>query len=262
MEALRLSCARILVPEMPFHILFVTFLAGLVLAPAAEAAVCLMMYQMADTNLEDFIRADNAELSNSAIVNSDNLRTWVYYDALTSTAPLAKTYDSDGNRVTEPFAGSRYLVWDKSVGNGGGFVIDQELSGEQDSDTLSTVQNFLERALLDCLGNGFSDLMGVFASHGIGVGGFGGDYNVPDRQTVQLLPNAGLATAISSALANTEGAPAKLSVLAFDACSMNALGAADDFLAVADHLVASEALVPGAGRYPLFSFSAKIFLFL
>ena len=42
--------------------------------------------------------------------------------------------------------------------------IDLELSGEQDSDTVATVQNFLEHALTDCVAAGFDSYMAVFSS--------------------------------------------------------------------------------------------------
>ena len=44
------------------------------------------------------------------------------------------------------------------------------------------------------------------------------------------------------------GNASKVQVVGFDACLMSALGAADDFMAVADNLLASEAVEPGHGK--------------
>ena len=61
--------------------LLVGALAAATFLPAAtEAKTCLMLYQMADNNLEYYIRQDYEELSESPVINSPDLRTWIYYD--------------------------------------------------------------------------------------------------------------------------------------------------------------------------------------
>ena len=45
------------------------------------------------------------------------------------------------------------------------------------------------------------------------------------------------------------GGPSKLQVLGFDACLMQAVGAADDYFDVADYILASEAVEPGHGKF-------------
>ena len=50
------------------------------LPTATEAKTCLMLYQMADNNLEYYIRQDYEELSESPVISSPDLRTWIYYD--------------------------------------------------------------------------------------------------------------------------------------------------------------------------------------
>ena len=121
--------------------------------------------------------------------------------------------------------------------------VDMELPGEQDSDNQNTVQDFLEHAMNDCITNGYDSLMAVFSSHGGGFAGYGGDEN--KRKLLQT--NQGIVAAISGALANTPNAPSKLEVCGFDACLMQAIGAADDYKDVAEYILASEAVEPGHG---------------
>jgi hypothetical protein len=138
-------------------------LATCVLLPvASEAKTCLMLYQMADNNLEFYIRQDYNELASSPVISSPDLRTWVYYDALNSGGQaLPNTVDSSGAPDSGTFTGSRYITYDSNYGK---MRVDTELPGEQNSDTLVTVQSFLTRALGDCLQNGHDSLFVVFAS--------------------------------------------------------------------------------------------------
>jgi len=216
-----------------------------VLVPAAtEARTCLMLYQMADNNLEYYLRQDYQELTNSAVVRrTDELRVWIYYDALNQGGQaLPNTVDNNGNAVTSTFTGSRYVTYDPNYQQ---MRVDQELPGEQNSDTQASVQNFLEHALDDCLGDGFFSLFAIFSSHGGGFAGYGGDENGRLRSRQLLQTNAGVASAIRTALSNK--GQSQLDVIGFDACLMQAVGAADDYEDVARYLLASEAVEPGHG---------------
>lgn len=174
-------------------------LAALTLHPdSAEAKTCLMLYQMADNNLEYFIRQDYQELSRSPVINSPDLRTWIYYDALNQGGQaLPNTVDNGGNGIGSSFTGSRYVTYDTGFQK---MKVEVELPGEQNSDTSSAVQNFLEHAMNDCKANGYDSLMAVFASHGGGFAGYGGDEN-GGRKLLQT--NQGVAAAIRGALDNT-----------------------------------------------------------
>ena len=111
----------------------------------------------------------------------------------------------------------------------------------------------------DCLASGFDSLMAVFASHGGGFAGFGGDENtrlllrnvesgrLRTRRDL-LSTNQGIASGIRNALDGVAGAPAKLEVLGFDACLMQGMGAADDYMDVTENILASEAVEPGHGE--------------
>jgi Clostripain family len=220
-----------------------TLLASQISLNGVEANLCLMVYQMADNDLGPFLRQDFVELSNAPAMSSLNLRTWVYYDALNQGGvTLPGTVYRNGDDASTTFTGSRYVTYDSSLGR---MTVDTELPGETDSDSESTVQRFLEHALKDCLANGYDSLMAVFASHGASFVGFGGDYNVRTRKLLQS--NKALANAIQSALRNTVGAPKKLEVLGFDACSMQSVEVVDDYVDVANYILASEALEPGHG---------------
>ncbi|CAB9526338.1 peptidase C11, clostripain [Seminavis robusta] len=204
--------------------------------------VCLVVTMHADSNLEYWLRQDYKELSLSAAVRSPNIRTWVYYDSGQGGEGLPNTVDADGITTTgATFVGSRYVTFDRSI-----WTMREEvrLPKEQDSSNATTIQSFLEYALGDCLANGFDDLMMVFSGSSGGAAGFGSDDNGP--VVGRLLPNSKLAFAIQSSLANT-GGPDKLQVLGFDSVLMGALGAADDYLNVAEYLLASQSVTPGHG---------------
>ena len=59
--------------------------------------------------------------------------------------------------------------------------------------------------------------------------------------------NSNLAAAISFALESVDGAPAKLDVIGFDACLMQALGALEEYHTLTKYYLASEAVEPGTG---------------
>ncbi|CAB9515049.1 peptidase C11, clostripain [Seminavis robusta] len=215
-----------------------------VLPHIAHAKICLMMYQLADNDLEHFIRQDYVELVSSPVARGEDLRLWVYYDALNGDT-LPYTLDANDSPVGA-FAGSRYILYDRSVGYA---RVVRQFDTEIDSNAVDTIQTFLETAMRDCLDNGYESLMAVFSSHAGGFYGYGGDWN-PGRRELQAVPqtNQNIAFAIKSALDNAAGGR-KLDVLGFDACNMMAFGAADDYGAadVAVYLLASEALEPGHG---------------
>ncbi|CAB9524499.1 peptidase C11, clostripain [Seminavis robusta] len=223
-------------------LLLVPLLMGVFPITSTDAKTCLMMYQLADNNLEFFIRQDYAELASSAVIRSEDLRVWVYYDAFSGTA-LPSTVDENGNPVGA-FTGSRYITFDRSIGQ---MRVVRTFDSEINSDSPDTIREYLETALTDCLDNGFDSLMAVFSSHAGGFFGYGGDEH-PAMRRLQPQTNQNVARAIRDALDNAAGGR-KLDVLGFDACNMLAFGAADDYgeADVATYLLASEGLEPGHG---------------
>jgi Clostripain family len=212
---------------------------------------CLLVYQMADNNLEYYLRKDFEEITLSPAVQGDDLRTWVYHDARNEGIgePLPNTVDANGNAVTAPFFGSRYMTYDKDLQK---MRIDVQLSGEVNSDQPETVQNFLEYGIQDCLAHNYTSLMAAFSSHAGGFAGFGGDKatrrNLRELLKINLQTNRAIAGAIRAALDTTVGTDQKLEVLGFDACLMQATGSADDYRTVAKYILASEAVEPGHGE--------------
>jgi hypothetical protein len=129
---------------------------------ASEAKTCLMLYQMADNNLEFYIRQDYSELASSPVISSPDLRTWIYFDALNSGGQaLPNTVDSSGSPESGTFTGSRYITYDSNYGK---MKVDVELSEEVNSDTPTAIQSFLTHALGDCLANGHDSLFVIFSS--------------------------------------------------------------------------------------------------
>ena len=124
--------------------------------------------------------------------------------------------------------------------------LDSEL-GELNGDDPNTLYNFLLRALDDCVTRGSNEYFLVFASHGAGIIGFGGDENQRRRRLVQN--NDNIVLAIGQALSDTPGAPEVLDVLGFDACYMQSFDTLDEYRDVTKYFLASEATEPGHGKF-------------
>ena len=93
---------------------------------------------------------------------------------LNITDPIPGVFNKDGTPLTAKYEGRSYFRWDHALEK---LVVDTILLGEQDSDSKSTVVNFLTHALLtDCVAQGAQDYMYyILSSHGGGYAGFGGD---------------------------------------------------------------------------------------
>jgi hypothetical protein len=266
-----------------------------------KSNVCLMLYQMADNDLEYFIRRDNLELIQSEGIRQPNLNTWVYFDHRNYnlgsisgggsgigdddaiiTEPLPMVYEKDGSDVPsnsyKPM-GSQYLHYDHTLQK---MIIDRTLQEEQDGDSPLTLQTFLEVAMTDCIeqyqldqqqqqqqststidittttpiNNNTIEYVLIFASHGSGWLGFGGDENKERRRRIinrrqlverQQQSNADIIGAIQTALGNVENAPTKFDVIGFDACNMQGVGTVDDYQDVSKYFLASESVEPGHG---------------
>lgn len=147
--------------------------------------LCLMLYQMADNDLESFIRDDNYELIQSTLLQNDpTVTTWIYFDALNpnttgyesdfTPGPLEGIYNADGTPVTEKFFGSRYFTYDYDMRM---MIVDTEFPEELNSDTIEVVFDFISYALTDCVAKNKTEFFLAFSSHGGAYDGFGGDAN-------------------------------------------------------------------------------------
>lgn len=250
----------------------------------AKANVCFMVYQMAgaflylfaifrlsrweqpktfltvfalvqtDNNLESYIRNDNYEMSVSEATRDPSLTTWIYFDHRNYgkgwediSEPLQNVFNADGTAITgEKITGSQYIRWDHDLAK---MVVDQTLDGEKDGDSPDTVSSFVETALTDCVAKGATEYFLVFSSHGSGYSGFGGDEHRGSRRLAAPQSNQSILSALKTALANVDGAPDMFDVIGFDACLMQAIGAADEYREVAKYFLASEAVEPGHGKW-------------
>lgn len=217
-----------------------------------------------DTNLESFIMDDLREFTESSLIKTPTMTTWVYFDhrnygtsvdsheqhhnddGMHSEAgdiiePMSFVYNKDGSSQTgEKPQGSFYFKQDHSLGK---LVIEEDL-GELDGDSPETVLNFVNHALADCIANGAEEYMIVFSSHGGGFEGFGSDDH-PGRLLYQT--NSDITGALRSALDSNLGEDYKFDVIGFDACLMQSFDAADDYSAVGQYYLASEQVEPGHG---------------
>lgn len=213
------------------------------LTTSTEAQTCLMMYQVADNGLEAYIQNDYMQLSLSPLLSNTKVRTWIYHDAGKDgwVGALPNTIDRWGNALTRKHEGSQYVHYNPQLGK---LQVDTTLPFEVNSLAEDVIEAFLRRAMSDCIANGYPHMMAIFSSHAGGFIGFGEDL-YPYKAAPSS--NKAIATAVRNALQNTPGAPNKLEVLGFDACNMQAFGAAADYVDVAQYLLASEAEEPGHG---------------
>ena len=217
---------------------------------AHAANVCLLFYQMADNNLEVFLREDLVELVQSTGIQDERLTTWVYFDGRDRnnqndfyiSMPLEQVWTSDGSeQPSSKYDGSQYFHYRHDLQK---MVVDQQL-GELDGDHPQTLYDFMVHALSDCVTNqGSDEFMLVLSSHGTGFAGYGGDDN--DRRRL-VQSNANIANVISTALSTVDGAPSQLDVVGFDACLMSSVLALQEYQDVAKYVLASEATEPGHG---------------
>jgi len=230
--------------------LFVGAVVALSMGRVAGTGLCMMVYQMADNNLEFFLRQDNHELLQSQAIQSELQNTWVYFDARgygnnqDITEPLEDVWDSTGTNLLSDlggkYTGSRYLHWEN-----GKMVAETTLPGEQNSDSPAVMEAFLVHALTDCVAWGATEYFLAFSSHGGGFAGYGGDDYKGRRHLLSY--NNEIVGAIQASLGAVSGAPTKLDVIGFDACLMQAFGVIDDYRVVAHYVLASEAVEPGHG---------------
>lgn len=219
---------------------------------ARSANVCLLLYLLADNNLEEPIRGDLEEFVSSPLIKSQSLTSWVYFDHrnffFSSSENiydrLPFVYNKDGSeRSGDKPEGSFYFRYDHGLGK---LIIEEDL-GELNSDSPQTVEDFVDRGLADCISRGSEEFMIVFGSHGGGFLGFGGDENIRRNNRALVQENNLIVGAMRSALDKNLGPGSKFDIVGFDACLMQALGAADDYKSVAKYLLASEEVEPGHG---------------
>ncbi|CAB9497801.1 peptidase C11 clostripain [Seminavis robusta] len=209
-----------------FYLSAILLLFGKVVAAQdGGSAVCLMVFQMADNNLESFLEEDAEELIESRGIREDSVTTWVYFDGRNDDGVTYSVYDHDNDEM----------------------VVDTNL-GEVNSDHPQALYDFVVHALTDCLSRGHEtvDTFLILSSHGAGFAGYGGDENWRTRRRL-IQSNKNIVYAIESALSEVDGAPGQLDVIGFDACLMSAVLALNEYQKVSKYVLASEATEPGHG---------------
>ncbi|CAJ1934045.1 unnamed protein product [Cylindrotheca closterium] len=219
--------------------------------PVAHGNLCFMLYQMADNDLEFYIRQDLEEYNNSPMIQDITTNTWVYFDHRNfDTTPVEEeiaenlpfVYDSQGNSLSSAKPdGSFYYRYDHALGL---LVVDSDL-GELNSDVPQTVYDFATKALADCKASGSTEYFIAFSSHGTGFEGFGGDENTRRRKLEGVQTNNDIVSALQMAL--DDNGIDKFDVIGFDACLMMAYGALDDYTSISRYFIASEEVEPGHG---------------
>jgi hypothetical protein len=204
-----------------------------------------------DNDLEAFIRDDLEEYSNSQLIAAQGVTTWVYFDNRNFGSdedifePLVNVFNQDGSAITgQKPEGAYYLTFDHDLEK----LVTWEDLGEINSDHPQTVYDFVTYALEDCVNNGANEFMITFSSHGSGFDGFGGDENTRKRRNLGQA-NQDIVNALRLALDENLPEGSKFDVIGFDACLMQAFGAADDYKSVGSYFLASEEVEPGHGMY-------------
>lgn len=203
-----------------------------------------------DNDLESFIRDDLEEYSYSQMIATPSVTTWVYFDNRNFGSdedifePLVNVFNADGSEVTgDKPEGAYYLTYDHGLGK----LVTSEDLGEVNSDTAQTVYDFVYHALADCVSAGSNEFFVTFSSHGSGFDGFGGDENIRKQRRLGQA-NQNIVNALRLALDDNLPAGSKFDVIGFDACLMQAFGAADDYKSVGTYFLASEEVEPGHGK--------------
>jgi len=206
--------------------------------------VCLVLYMVADNNLEPFLADDLYELLGSDGISQPTLNTWVYFD------PHGDLYDYDLDGENEsPFFddnGPLIFAYDHTEQA----LLNLGSIDELNSDDPSVLCSFLQLALADCVDKEAEEYVLAFSSHGGGHAGFGGDENIIRRSRRHLVQsNADVVRGIQCGLAGVEGAPEELDLIGFDACLMSSLLAVEHYAPITKYILASEAVEPGHGWY-------------
>ena len=230
--------------SLPNLALAAALLVSLVGTVHAEAKnVCLILYMVADNNLEAFLASDILELLGSDGISQPTLNTWIYFD------PHGGMYDYDQDGLPESpfFDENRPMIFtydhtEQDLVYKFGF---EEVSS---SDDPSVLCSFLQIALAGCVEKGANEYVLAFSGHGGGHAGFGGDDNIFRRRHL-LQSNADAVSGIQCGLDGVEGAPNQLDLIDFDTCLMSSFQAVEVFSPMTKYILASEATEPGHGWY-------------
>lgn len=192
-------------------------------APASGDAWTVLVYSMADTNLEPYMMADLEEAAQVGSGNGLNIVAMVDRAADYSAEPLLNLPDWQGGKLLKVEQGS---------------MTEEEDLGDIDTGDPELLARFIARGIAE---NPAEHYALILSDHGASWPGVGGDES-SDSNTLTV---AELSDAVSSGLA--QAGVSKLDLLGFDACLMATYEVATALAPLADRLLASQELEPGHG---------------
>ena len=202
---------------------------------AAGEGWTVLVYSIADTDLEPYLLADLAEFAE--VGSNENLQ-------------VAAMVDRAADYSAEPLLGLGDWVGAKYLSIGQGEATELEDLGEVDTGDPAALSDFIARGIADHPAENYAL---VISDHGASWPGVGGDESAGGRSTLTLEE---LHDGITDGL--SEAGVEKLDLLGFDACLMATYETASALAPVADRMVASQELEPGHGwDYRSFSVLAE-----
>ncbi|MBI3097894.1 MAG: hypothetical protein HYY93_06550 [Planctomycetes bacterium] len=196
-------------------------------APAADWTI--LMYAIADTDLEDYMVQDLAEMALAR--PSDRVRVLIQFDR-------AEEDDEDEGYSSEPVGEIGDFDSVKRLTLRDGKIVEVSDLGELNMGDPKTLSDFLAWGLKTAPAKRCALIL---QDHGLGWAGFGGDGSHEDDD----LPLDELSGAIASGL--KQGGVDRLDLLCFDCCLMGDLDVMTSMQKFARYLIASQDLEPGEG---------------
>ncbi|SFL33017.1 clostripain-related cysteine peptidase [Geodermatophilus ruber] len=196
--------------------------------PAEEAAASgegwtVLVYSIADTDLEPYLLADLTEFA--GVGSNENLQ-------------IAAMVDRAADYSTDPLLGLDDWVGAKYLSLGQGEVTELADLGEVDTGDPAALSDFIAQGIADHPAENYAL---VISDHGASWPGVGGDESA-GHSTLTLDE---LRSGIGEGLA--EAGVEKLDLLGFDACLMATYETASAMAPLADRMIASQELEPGHG---------------
>ncbi|WP_216826285.1 clostripain-related cysteine peptidase [Euzebya pacifica] len=205
-------------------------------APSESREWTLLVYSLADTNLESSLLDDLREMTEAGVGDEVNVVAYVdRWDPSPGSADAGK--DDDQPLLNIPaWTGAKIL---RLQDDGASPATFEELLdlGEVDMAAPATLAQFVDFGVTRFPSR---HLGVVIADHGGGWTGIG-----PDQSSFRAMDVAGVAAGLRAGLGGS--AHHNVDLLGFDACYMSTFGGASVLASVADYLVASEDKEPAGG---------------
>ncbi len=193
-------------------------------SPAADGeGWTVLVYSIADTDLEPYLLADLAEFAE--VGSGENLQVAAMVDR-------AEDYSSDPLLDLEDWVGAKYV----SIGQGSAEELDD--LGDVDTGDPAQLAEFVAQGIADHPAEHYAL---VISDHGASWPGVGGDEGSDYSSLTLDEIRGGIADGLDEAGLD------KLDLLGFDACLMATYETASTMAPLADRMIASQELEPGHG---------------